>query len=162
MKGWNLIAAVAKDGGIGREGQLLFRLPEDLHRFKALTMGGTLVMGRATLDSLPGGRPLPGRRNVVLTRDESFRREGVEAVHSVEQLLSLLNGVVPVWVIGGASVYEQLLPLCEALYLTEVDAVVPADRFLRWNEEEWTITDRSEWMQEGEVRYRFVERVRNS
>ncbi len=125
----NLIAAVARDGGIGRQGGLLFSIPEDLHRFKTLTTGKTVVMGRGTLDSLPGGRPLRARRNLVLTRDLEFQREVVETFHSLAELLAALPDEDEAWVIGGAAVYEQLLPYCGALYLTEVDAAPPADRF---------------------------------
>ena len=91
----NAIAAVSRDWGIGRAGELLFHIPEDLRRFRALTTGGTVIMGRKTLDSLPGGRPLPNRRNLVLTRNAAFSRPGVEAVRSLEELLALLEGQDP-------------------------------------------------------------------
>ena len=99
----NAIAAVSAAWGIGREGDLLFRISGDLKRFRALTSGGTVIMGRKTLDSLPGGRPLPKRRNVVLARDSAFVREGVEAARSLEEVLSLVEGEDPetVWVCGG-------------------------------------------------------------
>lgn len=149
------IAAVAADGGIGRNGDLLFHIPADLRRFKALTMGKTLIMGRATLDSLPGGRPLPGRRNLVLTRDESFARAGVEVFHSPETLLAALGEDEDVWVMGGAAVYELLLPLCGALYLTRVDAAPPADRYFPALGEAWTLMEASDWQEEEGLRWRF-------
>ena len=110
----NAIAAVSAAWGIGREGDLLFRISGDLKRFRALTSGGTVIMGRKTLDSLPGGRPLPKRRNIVLTRDSAFAREGVEAARSLEEVLSLTEGEDPetVWVCGGGEVYRMLLPFC--------------------------------------------------
>lgn len=149
------IAAVAADGGIGRKGELLFHIPADLHRFKALTMGKTLIMGRATLDSLPGGRPLPGRRNLVLTRDESFSRAGVEVFHSTQALLAALSAEEDTWVMGGASVYEQFLPLCGELYLTRVDTAPPADRFFPALGEAWALAEASDWQEEEGLRWRF-------
>jgi dihydrofolate reductase len=154
---WSLIAAVTSNGGIGNEGNLLCSIPEDLHRFKNLTMGGTLVMGRKTLDSLPGGRPLPGRRNAVLTRNKDFQREGVEVFHSVPELRKAVPPMEQVWVIGGASVYEQLMPLCERLYLTEVKTVLPADRFFPQIGEQWRLEEQSPWEQWGEIFYRFCQ-----
>lgn len=149
------IAAVAADGGIGRNEDLLFHIPADFRRFKALTMGKTLLMGRATLDSLPGGRPLPGRRNLVLTRDESFSREGVEVFHSPEAMLRALGEGEDAWVMGGASVYERFLPLCDELYLTRVDAAPPADRFFPALGEEWTQAEASGWQEWNGLRWRF-------
>jgi dihydrofolate reductase len=149
------IAAVTRDGGLGRNGALLVQIPADLHRFKTLTLGDTLVMGRETLDSLPGGRPLPGRRNLVLSRDKGFRREGAEVFHSTDELLRTIPEEETVWVIGGASVYQQLLPLCAELYLTKVDAIVPADRFFPALGEEWRLAEASDWQEENGVRYRF-------
>lgn len=148
------IAAVSADGGIGRSGALLFHIAGDLRRFKALTMGQSLIMGRATLDSLPGGRPLPGRRNLVLSRNQGFRREGAEVFHSPEALLSALNGE-DAWVMGGASVYELFLPRCGELYLTRVDAAPPADRFFPALGEVWQRTECSTWEEEGGLRWRF-------
>lgn len=149
------IAAVARDGGIGRDGALLFHIPEDLSRFRRLTMGGSVVMGRATLDSLPGGRPLKGRRNLVLTRNPSFQRDGVEVVHSVWALLERL-GSEDAWVVGGAEVYAVLLPLSEQLWLTEVDAAPPADRFFPALGAEWTLAQASDWRERSGLRWRYV------
>lgn len=151
----NLIAAVARDGGIGWQGGLLFSIPEDLRRFKTLTTGKTVVMGRGTLDSLPGGRPLKGRRNLVLTRDRAFHRDGVEVFHDLETLLAVLPTEDEAWVIGGAAVYEQLLPHCQALYLTEVDAAPPADRFFPPLDEGWKLAEATAWRDIGGLLYRF-------
>lgn len=136
------IAAVSADGGLGRNGQLLFHIPEDLRRFKDLTTGKAVIMGRATLDSLPGGRPLPNRRNLVLTRNKSFQRPGVEVFHSPEELLHAL-GEADGWVIGGAEVYALLLPLCRELYLTRVCTAPEADRFFPALGDEWTLLEDS-------------------
>lgn len=154
-----LIAAVSRDWGIGYQGKLLFSLPGDLARFKALTMGQTLLMGRATLDSLPGGRGLPGRRNLVLTRDRGFARTGVTALHSLGELAAF-DGAL--WVIGGASVYRQLLPFCEEAEITFVRSSRPADRFLPPLDSltGWTLAWEGELQEEGSVRYTF-RRYRN-
>ena len=149
------IAAVARDGGLGCNGGLLFHIPADLHRFKTLTMGDTLIMGRATLDSLPGGRPLPGRRNLVLTRDENFSREGAEVFHDTDTLLRAIPEEETAWVIGGASVYRQFLPQCTELYLTRVDAITPADRFFPPLGEEWRLEECGPWQEESGLQYRF-------
>ena len=112
-KGLTAIVAVSQNWGIGREGQLLFHLREDLRRFKELTMGHPVIMGRKTLQSLPGGRGLPGRRNLVLTRQPDFKAERAEAFSDVEKLLAAAGE--DAFVIGGAEVYRLLLLVSEAL-----------------------------------------------
>lgn len=116
----NIIVAVDSDWGIGYNNELLFRVKEDLQRFKELTMDGTVVMGRKTFESI--GKPLPGRRNVVLTKQQ-LNYEGVETVSSVEELLKLSGSRSDWWVIGGASIYEQLLPFCKYAYVTRTNVV---------------------------------------
>ena len=127
----NAIAAVSLDWGIGRENDLLFHIGEDMKRFRALTLGGTVIMGRKTLDSMPGGDPLPRRRNIVLTRQKEIARAGVETAASVEEVLSLVAGEDPekVWVIGGGEIYRQMLPYCRLCYLTRVYARPESDAF---------------------------------
>ena len=120
-----LIAAVARNGVIGRGGRLPWRMPADLARFKRLTLGHTVLMGRRTWESL--GRPLRGRRNVVLTRDASFAEPGCEVVHSVEEGRALADGGDELFVIGGASVYAAFLPFADRLLVTHIDADVPGD-----------------------------------
>ena len=124
-----LIAAADKNWAIGRDGKLLCHLPGDLKYFKEKTTGKTVVMGRKTLESLPGSKPLPNRRNIVLTKDPSFEKEGCEIVHSVDELFDIL-GEEPVMVMGGASVYEQLLPYCDSCYITKIDACFDADTYI--------------------------------
>src|SRR5690242_19382274 len=119
-----LIVARAQNGVIGREGKLPWHIPADLKRFKALTMGSVMVMGRRTFDSLPG--LLPGRRHVVLTRDRSWSAEGAEIAHDVDEALRLAGGD-RVSVIGGAEIFGLFLPLADRLELTEVLADVPGD-----------------------------------
>ena len=127
-----IVAAVARDGGIGFGGALLARLPEDLRRFKALTMGAPIVMGRKTWQSI--GRPLPGRRSIVLSRDPGWQAEGAIAATSLEDALAAATGAPNVFVIGGAEIYALALPHASELHLTEIDAAFPADAFFpRWD-----------------------------
>jgi dihydrofolate reductase len=120
----SLIAAVARNGTIGREGRLPWRLSDDLARFKRLTLGHAVLMGRRTWESL--GRPLPGRRNVVLTRNASFSAPGCETVNSVEEGRALAAGA-ELFVIGGAMVYAAFMPFADRLFITHVDCDVPGD-----------------------------------
>ena len=119
-----LVVARAQNGVIGRGGALPWRLPADLKRFKALTMGSAMVMGRKTFESLPG--LLPGRRHIVLTRDRGWIAEGAEVAHSVDEALQLAGGE-RVSVIGGAKIFQLLLPLADRIELTEVLADVEGD-----------------------------------
>ena len=122
-----LVVARARNGVIGRDGKLPWHLPADLKRFKALTMGSVMVMGRKTFESLPG--LLPGRRHIVLTRDPSWQAEGAERAQSVEDALRLADGA-PVSVIGGADVFQLFMPLAQRVELTEVLADVPGDTLI--------------------------------
>ena len=122
-----LVVARAANGVIGRDGTLPWHIPTDLRRFKALTMGSVMVMGRKTFDSLP--KLLPGRRHVVLTRDRSWRAEGAEVAHSAEDALALA-GDAPVSVIGGADIFALFLPIADRIELTDVDGDVDGDTFL--------------------------------
>lgn len=127
----NAIVAICEDWGIGNQGELLVRNKADMRHFVSCTSGGTVIMGRTTLDSFPGGRPLKNRRNIVLTRQADFSREGVEVAHSVEEALDLVAEDNPddVWVIGGASVYEQLLGHCKSVVVTRNGCTRPADTY---------------------------------
>jgi dihydrofolate reductase len=119
-----LIVARAQNGVIGRAGKLPWHLPADLKRFKALTMGSVMVMGRKTFDSLPG--LLPGRRHIVLTRDSGWRADGAEVARSVDEALQLAGGE-RVSVIGGADIFGLFLPHADRIELTEVLADIPGD-----------------------------------
>ena len=125
----SLIAAVAANGVIGRDGSMPWHLPEDLKRFKALTMGHAIVMGRKTYDSI--GRLLPGRRTIIVTRQRDYRIDGAEVVHSVDAAIALARDDDEVFVIGGGETYVQALPPADRLLITEIDAPPPGDgRFL--------------------------------
>jgi len=119
-----LVVARAINGVIGRDNRLPWHIPGDLKRFKALTMGSVMVMGRKTFESLPG--VLPGRRHIVLTRDPDWRAEGTEVAHDAAAALALA-GDEPVSVIGGAAVFDLFEPIADRIELTEVIAEVPGD-----------------------------------
>lgn len=137
------IVCVSRDWGIGKDGALLFRLSADLRRFRALTTGKTVIYGYKTLLTFPHEKPLPKRRNIILTRRD-ITVEGAEIAHSVEEA-ALAAGDDAV-VIGGASVYEQMLPLCSRVFVTRVDAQTEADSFFPnldrlgdWEVESWSV-----------------------
>jgi len=123
----SIIVATDERGAIGREGQLPWRLPEDLRRFKALTLGKPVVMGRKTWDSI--GRPLPGRLNLVVTRQAGLQLPGATVVGSLDEALSTAGDVPEVCIIGGAEIYRLALPLADTLHVTRVHALVDADTY---------------------------------
>lgn len=145
-----VIVAQAKNRVIGTKNKLPWHLPEDLRYFKQVTMGKPIIMGRNTYESI--GRPLPGRENIVITRQTDYAPAGVTVVASLTDALehaentALINGAEEVMVIGGAQIYEQSLPLADRLYLTEVDAEIEGDA---WFPE----FDRSEWQEVGRESY---------
>lgn len=160
----NAIVAVDQNWAIGREGQLLFSLPTDMKRFRSMTLNGTVIMGRKTLDSFPGGKALPKRRNIVITRCTDFSRENVEVVSSPDAAMALLGNLEdePVWVIGGGSVYTTLLSRCKRVYLTRVEAVAEgADTFFPNLDKlpAWAVEQTSELIKENGVTYRFIDYV---
>jgi len=139
-----LIVAVADSGVIGRDNALPWHLPEDLKRFKRLTLGKPVVMGRKTFESI--GRPLPGRQNIVVTRDPNYRREGIDVVHDVDAALRAAGGAPEIMVIGGAELFRLLLPRAGRLHLTRVRADVAGD--VMWpalDEREWQVVQREEY-----------------
>ncbi len=123
----SIIVAMSENGVIGRDGDLPWRLSADLKRFKKLTLGHVLIMGRKTFESI--GRPLPKRRSLVLSRDPAYRAPGVEVAASLEQALALAAAETEVFVAGGAAVFAEALPLTDRLYLTRVHAEVEGDVF---------------------------------
>ena len=128
-----LVVAVSQNNVIGRDNQLPWHLPEDLQYFKSVTMGKPILMGRKTFDSI--GRPLPGRKNIVITRDLEWDAEGVEVVHSIDDALTAGTDACAVansdeiMVIGGAQIYRDCLPIADRLYLTRVEAEIEGDAF---------------------------------
>ena len=143
----SVIVAVAENGVIGDKNTLLWHISEDLRNFKRVTSGHPVVMGRKTYDSL--GRPLPNRTNVVITR-QNIEIEGCEVVHSLEEALSKFSAEEEVFVIGGAQIYAEALPIADRFYLTRVHHAYEGDTsFPAWNESEWTLVE-SECFERGE------------
>ncbi|MCX8049271.1 MAG: dihydrofolate reductase [Methylohalobius sp.] len=137
-----LIAAIAANRAIGLGGKLPWYLAEDLRRFRRLTWGKSILMGRRTFESI--GRPLPGRHNIVLTQKAAFRVHGCETVRSIEEGVAAARGE-ELMVIGGASLYAVLLPSADRMYLTLIHAPYPGDVFFpQWPQEEWQEIDRQD------------------
>ena len=154
------IVAVSQSWGIGKGGDLLFRLPSDLRRFKAMTAGHTVIMGRKTLDSLPGGKGLPHRRNLVLSRQSDFAPDRAEVIHSVEDILKTAED--DAFVIGGQQVYEQLLPYCARVHVTKVLSDPEADAFFPDLDKlpEWKVASAGEMLTENGLSFQYVEYIR--
>lgn len=158
-----IIAIVARDGAIGRGGDQPFHISADFRRFKQLTMGCPVIMGRKTFEALPKGA-LPGRRNIVVTRSATWQAPGAETAPSVAAAVGMVAGVETAFVIGGGEVYRQSMALADELYITEVDADVPdADTYFpEVNSADWQIKEESDWMSDPRSgsRFRFVSAVR--
>lgn len=159
-----IIVAVARHGAIGRNGSLAFHIPADLKRFKALTTGHTVVMGRKTFESLPKGA-LPDRRNIVVTRNRSYSAPGIETAGSLAEALGMARWAdgMP-FIIGGGEIYRQAMAIAGRLYVTEIDAeAAGADTFFpAIDAGEWEQAEESEWLSHespqggAALRYRFV------
>ncbi|HHQ4599848.1 type 3 dihydrofolate reductase [Aeromonas veronii] len=138
----SMIAAMAHDRVIGKDNQMPWHLPADLAHFKRVTLGKPVLMGRKTFESI--GRPLPGRRNLVISRNPDYQAEGIEVVGSVEAALALLAGssVEELMVIGGGHLYAEMLPSADCLYLTRIDLAVEGDtRFPAFDDGQWQRVD---------------------
>ena len=153
-----VIAAVARNGAIGRGNALLFNEPADQRHFRETTMGCPVIMGRKTWDSLsPRFRPLPGRRNVVVSRDATWRASGAEVAPSLEQALALVADAPRAFVIGGAQLYAQALPLAHTLVLTEIDADLDGDaHFPAWDRAQFKEASSITAVTAAGIPYRFV------
>jgi dihydrofolate reductase len=139
-----LIVAVADNGVIGRGNELPWRLPEDLRRFKRITMGKPIVMGRKTFESI--GKPLPGRQNIVVTRDANYRREGVTVVHDAEGALLAAGAAEEIMIIGGSELFRLFLPRATRAHVTRVHGDVAGDVY--WpalNDQEWRVVGREDF-----------------
>jgi len=149
-----VIAAVARDRGIGIDNHLPWHLRKDLLRFKATTMGSPIIMGRKTWDSL--GRPLPGRRSIVISRNPTLGLEGAEVANSLPEALQLALGAPSAYVIGGEQIYALALPLADRLLLTEVDVQLPADaHFPAWSAEAFEEVSREHHPADADNDYPF-------
>ncbi|MFQ5982537.1 MAG: dihydrofolate reductase [Woeseiaceae bacterium] len=140
----SIIVAAATNNVIGHEGELPWRLPEDLRRFRHLTSGKPIIMGRLTYESI--GRPLPERTNIILSRQEGLVIEGCQVVSTPEAAIELAGDADEVMVIGGGTVYAQMLPLADRIYLTRVTAVVDGDTYFpAIDDQEWRVVDREDF-----------------
>ncbi|HKJ74025.1 MAG TPA: dihydrofolate reductase [Alphaproteobacteria bacterium] len=158
----SLVAAVAENGVIGKDGNLAVRISPDLKRFKAITMGKPLITGRKNFESI--GRPLPGRQNIVITRQKDYAPEGVVVVHSLEEALKAAEPAEEVMVMGGADIFAMALPLADRFYLTEIHAEPEGDVFMPpWSPGNWREVLREDHPADGGTpAYSFVdlERIR--
>jgi len=153
----SLIVAVSKNGVIGNQGRIPWKLPADLKMFKQTTMGHTLIVGRKTYESI--GRPLPGRRMMVLSRQQDYRAEGCQVVDGLPEALELarLEGENEAFIAGGAQVYAQALLLAERIYWTEVHAEIEGDTFFpNFERDDWEELERKDFPADDENEYGFA------
>lgn len=155
----DIIVAVDEKWGIGKDGNLLQRISTDMKRFRAMTTGNVLVMGRKTLESFPNQKPLPNRVNIVLTANRAYEAEGVVLCHDLAELPQILKEYEgkQVFVAGGGSVYAQLLPQCEKAYVTKIYHTYPADTtFPNLDENpDWELTEKGEVQEEKGIKFSF-------
>lgn len=155
----NLIAAVDRNWAIGYKNQLLVRIPEDQKWFRESTTGKVVIMGRKTLESFPNGRPLKNRTNIVITTDKSYQVSDAIVVHSIEEALEAVKDYNDddIYVIGGESIYRQMLPLCKVAHITKIDYAYQADaHFPNLDEDGWVITETSDERTYFDLIYEFV------
>lgn len=152
----NLIVAVDRNWAIGKGGDQLVYIPADLKRFKELTLGHPVILGRKTLATFPGGRPLKGRRNLILSATPGYTVEGAEVCPTLQAALDAAPE--DSFVIGGESVYRALLPYCRTAYVTKIDAAFPADRYFPNLDEDpaWSVAEESEVHEHEGLSFRYV------
>ncbi len=154
-----LIACCDKNWGLGKDGELLIRIPEDLKRFSELTSGHPVILGRKTLQTFPKGKPLPNRRNIILSRNSSYIVEGAEVCDSAERALELLgDSQDETFVIGGAEIYNLFLPYCTVAYITRLEEEYASDCRLADLDIDaaWKISESSEKLKYEDICYRYV------
>ena len=156
----NLIVAVDKNWAIGNDNKLLVSIPQDMKFFRETTMGKVVVMGRKTLESIPGGQPLKKRTNIVLTRDKNYKVKDAIVVNTVDELLQELKKYdeEEIYVIGGESIYKQMLPYCRVAHVTKINHAYEADTYFPNLDEkdEWVVTGVSEEQTYFDLEYEFV------
>ncbi len=157
----NAIVAVDSNWAIGNKGQLLIRIPADQKRFREITTGGVVVLGRKTMDTFPGKRPLPNRTNIILSTNEDYKVDDAIVVHSIEQLIEELKSYPDesIYIIGGDSVYKQMLPYCNKVYVTKIDREYEADTYFpNLNKDsDWHIVNTSEEQVIFDTTYAYVD-----
>ncbi len=149
----SIIVAVSQNGVIGKDNKLPWRLPADLKRFKALTLGHPIIMGRKTFESI--GKPLPGRINIIITHQMGYKACGALTAPSLKDAILLCGDEEEVFVIGGATVYEQALPLADRIYLTLIHQDFEGDAFFRWENWAWRETAREDFDPDSKNPYRY-------
>jgi dihydrofolate reductase len=158
-----LVYARSRNGVIGKDGVLPWHLPEDLAHFKRITMGHPVIMGRKTWESLPPKfRPLPGRRNIVVTRQADWQAEGASRASSLQDAIALCEARDQAWIIGGAQIFHDALPLAHCCEVTEIDADFEGDVFAPRLDESWHETARENHVSAGGVRFSFVTYTRKT
>ena len=152
----SIIVAIAHNNVIGANNRLLWHIPEDLKRFKALTTNHTVIMGRKTYQSI--GRPLPNRKNIVISRNVSFKAEGCEVLASLEQALQRCGNEDEVFIMGGGEIYRQALPKANRLYLTKIEQTYMGDTFFpEFNQHDWRMVQEHKGTpKDGEPSYTFI------
>jgi dihydrofolate reductase len=154
----SIIVAVSEDWGIGKDNKLLWHISEDLKRFKRLTSGNTVIMGKKTWESLPV-RPLPGRKNIVLTDDPLESIDCSVTAYSIEDALSKCEKEDEIFVIGGGSIYRQFMPVADRLYITHVHKKAPADAYFpAINPNIWKVVEKEEYTENvsGHIPYTYI------
>lgn len=155
----NIIASADQNWAIGKDNQLLVRIPEDMKRFRQMTTGNVVVMGRKTLESFPNQAPLKDRVNIVMTRNMDYQPKGVVIVHSVKELEKELEkyDTNDVFVIGGDSIYKQLLDMCDTAHITKIDYAYAADSYFPnlQEREDWQMVEESEEQTYFDVIYTY-------
>lgn len=157
----SIIVAISENNAIGKDNQLLWHLPADLKYFKNRTTGYTVIMGRKTFDSI--GKPLPNRRNIIITRQKELTLSGCEVYHSLEDAIAHCEGEKEIFIIGGDSIYKESLPLINKIYLTQVHQTFEADAFFPvLNMNEWNIIKKEDFEadEKNKYAYSFLELVR--
>jgi dihydrofolate reductase len=153
----HLIYARARNGTIGKDGQMPWHLPEDLAHFKRVTLGQPVIMGRKTWDSLPARfRPLPGRLNIVITRQNDWQAEGALRAHSIDDAMRLCGDVADAWIMGGAEIYRQAEPLASTAVVTEIDQDYEGDAFAPELGANWQEVQRESHVAANGLAFSFV------
>ena len=152
------IVAVDKNWGIGKGGEQLIYIPEDLKRFKEFTTGTTIILGRKTMYTFPGKKPLKNRRNLILSRSSDFKPEGAEVFPDLESLMAQVTDPDNTYVVGGAMVYNTMIGQCDRAYITKIDAEYPADCWFPNLDEDpaWEVESEGDWLEHEGIKFRYV------
>ncbi len=159
-KQFSIIVAISQNNVIGRDNDLIWHIPDDLKRFKALTTGHTIIMGRKTYDSLRI-KPLPNRRNIVISRDENLKLPGCEVVKSVEEAIIIADNDRENFIIGGSSIYQLFMPFVQKMYITDVDQAFEGDVFFpKIDFNNWKLESQTEFVVHNDIPYRYTNYIK--